>query len=116
MTTFRKSLAFSSCPLACTVVARLGPHRMPVGRFTLDASMASLTCSSAIPRAASACGSSWIRTAYFWAPNTDTCATPFTIEMLCASVFSAYSSSCDSGNSFDVSARYWIGWSAGFTF
>ena len=55
---------------------------------------------------ASARGSSWMRTAYFCAPNTCTCATPFTVEMRCASVVSAYSSSCrQRQQSSSVSAR-----------
>jgi hypothetical protein len=61
-------------------------------------------------------GSSSTRTAYFCAPNTCTCATPLTIEMRCAIVVSAYSSSVDSGSVFEVSARIQTGWSAGLTF
>jgi hypothetical protein len=43
---------------------------------------------SAIPRVASALGSSWIRTAYFCDPNTCTCATPLIVEIRCARLFS----------------------------
>ena len=78
---------------------------MPVGRLTFAAWIASLTVPIAMPRDDSALGSSWTRTAYFWAPNTETCATPFNAEMRCASTFSAYSSSCESGSMRDVRAR-----------
>ena len=58
-----------------------------------------------MPRLASASGSSCTRTAYFWLPNTCTCATPLTIEMRCAIIVSAYSSTCDSGSVGETSAR-----------
>jgi len=62
---------------------------MPVGRFTLPALMAAETADMGMPRDDSARGSSWMRTAYFWLPNTFTAATPFTVAMRWASVFSA---------------------------
>ena len=40
--------------------------------------------SQPMPRLESARGSSWMRTAYFCAPYTCTCATPETVEMRCA--------------------------------
>ena len=89
---------------------------MPVGRFTFADWTASLTAPMGIPREASARGSKRMRTAYFCEPNTETCATPSTIEMRCASTFSAYSSSFESESSFEVSTRKRIGWSAGLTF
>ena len=51
-----------------------------------------------MPWADSFRGSTSIRTAYFWGPNTWTCATPFTIEMRCEIVESAYSFTVESGN------------------
>jgi hypothetical protein len=47
------------------------------------------TSVSAMPRVASALGSSWMRTAYFCEPYTCTCATPLTVEIRCARLFSA---------------------------
>ncbi len=58
-------------------VRRVGPQRTPVGRFTFCAVIA-----RSRPRRCRSCGrrarvgSSWMRTAYFCAPNTLTCATP----------------------------------------
>ena len=57
-----------------------------------------------MPRRASSRGSSWMRTAYFCEPYTLTCATPLTVEMRCARFVCASSSSCESGNTFEVSA------------
>ena len=68
------------------------------------------------PRVASWSGSSSMRTAYFCAPKTDTCATPSTIDSRCAIVVSAYSSRAESDRSFDVSAKNRIGAAAGFCF
>jgi hypothetical protein len=62
---------------------------VPVGRLTLAPLIASETWSIPIWRAASCVGSMSMRTAYFCAPNTFTCATPVTIDSLCARVFSA---------------------------
>ncbi len=93
-----------------------GPHNTPVGRFTFWRVIAVATSSSAMPRDASWPGSSWMRTAYFCAPYTRTCATPPTIESRCASVVSPYSSSVESGTSVDVSANVKIGASAGLVF
>jgi len=53
--------------------------------------MARATSSIPISRAASFCGSSWMRTARFCAPYTFTWATPETIEIRCAISVSAYS-------------------------
>ena len=55
-------------------------------------------------RAASAWGSSWIRTAYFCAPYTETWATPVTVESRWAIVVSPYSSRVDSGSVGEVRA------------
>ena len=55
-----------------------------------------------IPRDARALGSSWTRTAYFWAPRTWTWATPLTVEIFCATSVSAYSSTSYSGSSGEV--------------
>src|SRR5690348_15115777 len=56
-----------------------------------------------------------MRTAYFIEPNTDTCATPFTIETRCPSSASAYSTTCESGSAGDVTGRKRVGESAGLT-
>ena len=61
-------------------------------------------------------GSRSTRTANFCAPNTDTCATPLTIEMRCAIVVSAYSSTVESGSVSELTVRKNTGVSAGFTF
>ena len=50
------------------------------------------TSSMPICRVASAFGSSWARTANFCEPNTDTCATPLTMDIRWAIMVSAYSS------------------------
>ena len=55
-----------------------------------------------MPRLAIASGSSCTWTAYFWVPNTMTCATPLIIEMRWAIIVSAYSSSCHSGSVREV--------------
>ena len=68
-----------------------------------------------MPREASLFGSSWTRTAYCCAPKTETWATPFTMEMRCAIMVSAYSSTVESGSVGEVSARKRIGESAGLT-
>ena len=65
-------------------------------------------------RDCSACGSIWMRTAYFCAPCTWTCATPETVESRCARKVSAYSSSAESDSVEELSARKRIGESAGF--
>ena len=70
-----------SWPVACTEVARWAPYSVPVGRFTLALPIACSTSVSAMPRVASALGSSCTRTAYFCEPNTCTCATPLMVEM-----------------------------------
>src|SRR6185503_14827767 len=102
-------------PLARMVDALFGPHRVPVGILTFCSPIADATSSMPIPRLASDVGSSCTRTAYFWAPYTCTCAIPGTIEMRWARYVSPYSSRSDSGIVFEVSAKYRIGWSAGFT-
>src|SRR5258708_25095474 len=56
-----------------------------------------------------------MRTAYCCEPYTCTCATPLTVEICCASMFSAYSSTSDSGSVDDESTMLSIGASAGFT-
>ena len=62
-----------------------GPYSVPVGTLRVAALHARcVTSSMPIWRVASALGSSCTRTAYFCAPKTCTCATPFTIEMRCA--------------------------------
>ncbi len=63
-----KPRASRSSPEACTVTVRFGPHRMPVGRFTLPAEITPGRSSMPIPSERSACGSSCTRTAYFWEP------------------------------------------------
>ena len=82
--TSRKSFARSSPPVASTVKARARPCTTPVGRFEFAPRIAFAASSRPIPRAASACGSSSTRTAYFWAPYTATCATPGIVEIRCA--------------------------------
>src|SRR5688572_33322333 len=57
-----------------------------------------------------------MRTAYFCEPNTLTCATPLTIEMRCATLDCASSSSAESGSVLDRMTMKKIAWSAGLTF
>src|ERR1700716_2527567 len=56
-----------------------------------------------------------MRTAYCCEPYTCTCATPLTVDICCASRFSAYSATVDSGKVVDDSTIFMIGASAGFT-
>ena len=56
------------------------------------------------------------RTARFCEPNTCTCATPFTVEICCASCVCAISSSCESGTVGEVSVTNRMGELAGLTF
>jgi hypothetical protein len=65
--------------------------------LTLPFSTARETSSIPMLRAASCCGSSWIRTAYFIEPYTCTCATPSMVESRWARKVSAYSLSWCSG-------------------
>ncbi len=83
------SAAFISCPFASSVTVLLRPNIVPVGRLTFALVIAVATWSRPIEWADSLRGSTSMRTAYFAAPNTRTCATPLTIEMRCASMFSA---------------------------
>ena len=69
-----------------------------------------------MPRLASNRGSSRTRNAYFCAPKTWTCETPATVEIRCAIVVSAYSSTTESGSVGELTAKYIIGWSAGLVF
>jgi hypothetical protein len=101
----RQASASMSWPVACTVSMRCGPCIAPVGRFTLSRDAASATSSSPSPREASSRGSSWMRSAYFWAPKTCTCATPLSIEMRWLMRVSAYSLSVLSGSVGEVTAR-----------
>ena len=87
------------------VEALLRPHSVPVGMLTFCEPIAAATSSIPIPRLAREVGSSCTRTAYFWPPNTCTCAIPGTIEIRCAMNVSPYSSSCESGIVFDVSVK-----------
>ena len=57
-----------------------------------------------------------MRTAYFAAPNTSTCATPVTVEMRWAIIDSAYSSTVEIGSVGDRTTRIMMGMSPGFTF
>src|SRR3954453_3944229 len=56
-----------------------------------------------------------MRTAYCCEPNTCTCATPLIVEIRCARLVSAYSSTVDSGCVSDGSASRMMDASAGFT-
>ena len=58
-------------------------------------------------------GLTWMRTAGFWPPLILTKPTPESWEIFCASRVSARSSTLESGNVFEVSARVRIGASAG---
>jgi hypothetical protein len=81
-----------SWPVACTPKAWFGPQSVPVGRFTLLSARAFCTSSMPMPSVAMAVGSSCTRTAYFCEPKIPTCATPVIVEMRCARLVWAYSS------------------------
>jgi hypothetical protein len=53
---------------------------VPTGVLTLAAVIAACNSLMPMPRAASAVGSTWTRTAYFWLPKIWTWATPSTVE------------------------------------
>ena len=97
--------AFASWPLARICTDCRYPSSRPVGWLTLWAASAARTSSSVMPRLASSRGSSRTRSAYFCAPNTCTCEMPSTLEMRCAIIVSAYSSTIDSGSVGELSAR-----------
>ena len=78
--------------MACTLKAWFGPQSVPVGRFTLESASAFCTSSMPMPSVAIALGSSWARTAYFCEPKIPTWATPLIVEMRCARLVCAYSS------------------------
>ena len=63
-----------------------------MGLLTLPRAIAVATSSMPMPRVASARGSTCTRTAYFCEPNTVTWATPLMVEMRCARLVCAYSS------------------------
>ena len=105
-----------SCPLARTVKILLGLNIVPVGMFALALPMALASSSRPMPYAESLRGSASMRTAYFAAPKIPTCATPLTVEIRCAIVDSAYSSTVQMGRSGDRSASSTTGWSPGLTF
>ncbi|MNY48526.1 hypothetical protein D3C86_1838680 [compost metagenome] len=63
------------------------------------------TSSMPMPRAESAWGSTWARTAYFCAPKTEIWATPLMLERRCASVVWAASSTWERGRVGEWTAR-----------
>ncbi len=71
------------------IAASSTPFSAPVAWFAFARCTAWASWSMPMPRAASAAGSAWIRTAYFAAPNTLTCATPFNVDSWRASSVSA---------------------------
>src|SRR5579885_391631 len=81
--------------------------------FTFQSCRVPATSLSPICRAASLSGSTCTRTAYFCVPNTITCATPETMEMRCAMVVSAYSSTVQMGKVSEKTPRNITGESAG---
>ena len=93
---------------------RVEPFSAPVAWLTLALTMAVVSASMPIWRAASAEGSAWTRTAYLVDPATWTWATPSMVESCRASRVSAYSSSLDGDSVCDDMAMNMIGQSAGF--
>src|SRR6266436_2174067 len=108
--------AFDSEPEACSVTFWAGPFRLPTGVFELAAATALRISSMPMPIEASASGSAWTRTANFCPPKTWTWATPGSVEMRCAIITSAYSSTTESGSVSEARVRNITGWSAGLTF
>jgi len=84
-----------------------------VGRLTLALLTASATWLMPMPREASSLGSSWMRTAYFCAPNTCTWATPLTMEMRWPAGSRRIRSGCRGAGSAMSGRCAGIGWSAG---
>ena len=113
-TRLRNSVAFRSCPEACSVNDWLGPIRTPAGEFEFPWLMAACTSSMPIPRAAMAPGSSCTRTAYLDEPYTCTCATPVTVDTRWARKVSAYSLNSCRLRTSELIENIMIGESAAF--
>ena len=88
---------------------------VPSGVLLLAAATALASWSMAMPRAASAVGSIWMRTAYFWLPKIATCATPSMVDSDGEMTFSAKASRSVSGTVSLTSDISRIGASAGLT-
>src|SRR6516164_4983888 len=110
----RNASASFNWPSAWMMADRVEPFRAPVAWLTLALTIAVVSMSMPIWRAASAEGSAWTRTAYLVDPATWTWATPSMVDSCRASRVSAYSSSLDGDNVFDDIAIHMIGSSAGF--
>lgn len=115
MMTLANWAASASCVFAWMVSCWALFWIVPTGVLALVAVMASCNSSSPMPRAASAVGSIWMRTAYFWLPQISTWATPSTVESAGEITCWAKASSCESGTTSLFSAIRTIGASAGFT-
>ena len=89
---------------------------VPTGVLALADEMAACTSLTPSPRDASASGSSWTRTAYFWLPKICTWATPSIVDRAGANTCWAKASSFDSGVVSLRRAISRMGASAGFTF
>jgi hypothetical protein len=102
-------------PVASRIDVRLPSLSEPTGWFEFAFSIAFWISAMVRPRDVSWSRSASIRTAYFWLPNTETWATPGSVESSGRIVDCAKASTSDSLACFEVSARNRIGWSAGFT-
>src|SRR4051812_24882383 len=100
---------------ATSVVSRSGPDSTPTGVLELALASTVRMSSSEMLRAAAATGSTWTRTANFWAPYTSTWATPGSCDICCASTPSPYSSTVDIGNVGEIKLMNSTGKSPGLT-
>lgn len=95
------------------VIERCGPSRLPLGWLTLAWVTTRRTSASVSRCAASAWGSTWMRTAGRWPPATLTSPTPLIWDSFCATRTSIRSRTRGSGSVGDVTASVITGASAG---
>ncbi len=107
--------ALFSCVLAVIVSCCLSFCSTPSGVLLLAEAIAVCSWSIEMPRAASAVGSIWTRTAYFCCPKIETCATPSIVDSDGEITFSAKASRSVSGTVSLTSDIRRIGASAGLT-
>ena len=84
--TLQYAAALNSWSLVSRVTSWFGPTRLPFGRLMLVVASALRTSSRPMPRAASAAGLIWTRTAYGRWPKIRDSETPFTVDSFCAKI------------------------------
>jgi hypothetical protein len=115
MTRLRYSLADLSWSLASMVADCEGPSKLPLAWLTLLLPIAVRRSSIVRPRAASATGLAWMRTAGRCPPVTATRPTPCSCESFWATRVSTMSCTCVSGRVREVTPMVTTGASAGLT-